>query len=585
MKKFPRINNERGSLTPFMVIVAAVFLMIFIQTYQHYYKLAKTSVMKGYLQVASEDLLAGFHQRLFSDYGLLAYQDEDVEMIASDSIRANIDVNEKSYFFRDEMAVELENELEVTPEETLKNQQLTAELCTEIASYHLPDEIIEELNGIYKWTDKLKEISKEQEAISCLIDQVQKLQKYVDRYRRLVDDINNIEKWKDWIESTDPGRACYKIEDFIELHEDAIDILEDLETGLREGRASYKKLSKQVKNPKMKRIMNKLDFSKSSFAEFFSESGDYSINQVKRDLRSNVRKLKEIEDTLDFDALDELTLDFFVGEEDDDDGWKRFVDDLKRNIDFDLSETPFTGEIVASDNIPERLDLSVMEHLFLNEYFLGVLTKYVESEVRDFDMLTRDDRESVFDQGEVEFLITGRKKSKTHIQLRIFAFRMGANMVSLMMDKEKVDITSKIGTAIGFWFPGGTVVGTGVVMVAWTGVESSYDVKQLYASEGIPFIKTDADWHYDIDFEHQSKVAKDVANKKGTREKNDLLCYYNDYLRILLMLTPGQTKMSRFQKIVEDNLSETQEEAFKLKNMIVEHSIDWKTMEIRDGYY
>lgn len=598
MKSYRQIvGNRRGSITPFAVIIATTFIAIFIMMFSVLHKVSYMNTQKDYLSVASDDLLSSFDEVLLMDYGLLAYDKDDALEKIKSSVKLNTQANEASYFIKETLTEEQINQIDYSAKKSLANKQELANTLVEIAELHVPLEAIQELNDLYSWSDKMKEKAKAYD-------------KYDDITKTLESFTKPLEECANGLEKINEGIVYnYRVDTRTELlfnslaalkkeNRKTLTLIKKLEKDLKNYSQSTKDLPEDIGQLKADTFMFEVDESIRKFRNALSGS-DKSISEVKDDIRSNIELIERVQVEGNFDLLEELEADFYVYDDDESDGKLKEIfnffsetrKDIEKNLDGNLPKeidsNPWEVNSTGSSN---RVSLNPAKKLLLNEYFLATLKSRVDSPVRNFEMLRREERTSSYSNGEVEYLIT-ENKNRTEIRLKIIALRMGPNTLHLLSDKEKFNLIKNTTTKIAAVNPIAGIVASVAIVGGWSGIESVYDLKELEHGRGIPFMKTDADWYFDIDLERQMQVEK-VPSNSDADDKTFIessapqtLSYYNDYLRILLFLTNDSKKIDRYLKVISDNIKKGGNRSFDKENYVISHEITWKDYLIQGDYY
>lgn len=160
-----------------MVIILATFVWLFALTYSYYLSRSQTLSDQRMLQVASDDLLAGFHETLLKDYGLLAYDSENVLNQVESSLTLNRNENKGAKFLKNATSPIPIDELDYDILMTLGDRQALADVCVDIGLIQVPKVLVEEVATLYKWREKVK---KRQELMKKLIKSCKKCRVYKD---------------------------------------------------------------------------------------------------------------------------------------------------------------------------------------------------------------------------------------------------------------------------------------------------------------------------------------------------------------------------------------------------------------------
>jgi hypothetical protein len=123
-------------------------------------------------------------------------------------------------------------------------------------------------------------------------------------------------------------------------------------------------------------------------------------------------------------------------------------------------------------------------------------------------------------------------------------FRFLTNVLHVYSDMDKTVRAKSIASYVaGSWtFGAGTPIVENLILCSWALGESAYDVNQLFKGKSCPLYKLDGDWQLDIGIQ------------KGIGKTPDYLKLdYEDHLRVLLAMTPNETKMLRMLDLIALN--------------------------------
>ena len=156
---------------------------------------------------------------------------------------------------------------------------------------------------------------------------------------------------------------------------------------------------------------------------------------------------------------------------------------------------------------------------------------------------------------QTEYVIAGKPNDTDNLKnvvYRISAFREAANAIYLWSDETKCAeaYTAAAAAASAMLLPEITPLLEASIILGWAYAESLYDVKMLLSGGKVPLLKDADSWHYDI-----SCVFEGVSDEACTANGQGL--EYQDYLRILLMLTDLDAQTLRFMDIVEMDIRQT----------------------------
>jgi hypothetical protein len=158
-------------------------------------------------------------------------------------------------------------------------------------------------------------------------------------------------------------------------------------------------------------------------------------------------------------------------------------------------------------------------------------------------------------QYQLEYLIAGKDNDVDNLKsvvYRISAIREAANVVYLYSDTAKcaeADALS-ITLASAMLVPEIAPLLKTTIILGWAYAESLYDVQTLLSGGKIPLLKSASDWHCGLQSIYSSEQEK-VVSKQGTGLD------YEDYLRLLLLMTDLEMQTFRFMDIVELEIRST----------------------------
>lgn len=575
------LTNKKGSITPFLIIVAAGLVAVFVFTYTHFISVASAAEQKRYLEVASEDLLAAFDSSLLKNYGILAYDLDGAEAHLEKVLKLNRQANAEA-----KNSVDLDYRVN----KTLSDNQMVAEVAVKVASYHMTPALMKELNNIYKFSDKVSDKVKQYEKVQAFANKVADIQRQMEDYYEVIEDLNDLNgRSEAWFLEQDEEKVINELLELEDEYDDCIRSIKKIRRSLDAVSKDYETLKASSSDNAFTAMLNNLDFDKRAFDAMFSEDGNASLEDVMDELKENKAYVREMIEAGEIDHMEDLNLDIFSADLDEEEsGWYKVLRREKGAMDnkgfYSDSFSAFWQR--ESHHYGGSVYLNPAQSLMLNEYILGTFTAHVETGIRSLDFLTRLDRESTYPNGEVEYIIVGRSNGDYHIKMRIFGIRMGCNMMYLSTDREKFNIAKTIGSTICGWFPAGPCVGTVLVITTWSGIESYYDMVALCDGKGVAFIKSDDTWCTDLDLANKKIVRKHQPEnmQEGIRDEY-YKSYYNDYLRIMLMMVSNKTKVDRMLDVIQKNEKALQGEAFDLDQKVFAHELRWGNFLVTGDYY
>lgn len=159
------------------------------------------------------------------------------------------------------------------------------------------------------------------------------------------------------------------------------------------------------------------------------------------------------------------------------------------------------------------------------------------------------EREESFLQYQTEYIIAGQNDDRENLKSvvdAIFGIRAAANLLYLLSDAEKMEITEMLayGLATLLAIPELEPVFQIIFVLSWALAESLYDVSVLLRGERVPLFKSAGDWHYSLE-----EILSFGGVTDGDGAGSGLS--YADYLRLFLMLQDKQTTTYRLMDIME----------------------------------
>lgn len=160
-------------------------------------------------------------------------------------------------------------------------------------------------------------------------------------------------------------------------------------------------------------------------------------------------------------------------------------------------------------------------------------------------------------ESEIEYVIAGNKSDKENnkeVRNKIFLLRFILNVVHVFKDSAKRSLAEAIGNSIAAscsYGVGGAVYAL-IIIAGWSLAETFCDISTLLDGESVPLIKDKNDWKLSIDGLADS-ISPDSSEEEGIIDKINGF-KYEEYLRVLLMMTPEKTKLLRVADIIELNM-------------------------------
>lgn len=211
-----------------------------------------------------------------------------------------------------------------------------------------------------------------------------------------------------------------------------------------------------------------------------------------------------------------------------------------------LLSTRMSGGNISQGNMVWQKDIDepeLLERYWFQEYLLEYLEHY-----------GKQGSTNVL-QYQIEYLLAGKDNDMDNLQsvvYRLCAMREVANAVYLFSDEVKCAEAELLASALAsaMLVPEIEPMLKVSILLGWAYAESLYDVKVLLEGGEVPLMKTDETWHYGL-----SGALSGEADSADTLSDKGLS--YEDYLRILMMLTDLDTLTARAMDMVEVDIRRT----------------------------
>jgi len=206
-------------------------------------------------------------------------------------------------------------------------------------------------------------------------------------------------------------------------------------------------------------------------------------------------------------------------------------------------------------NLPETGALSVYERLLFQEYLFRYAGNYLD--VRPGSALDY----------QVEYLLFGEVYDTDNLRktaAAICGLRETANMISLLNSAEKKEAINAVASvlAAAVLAPEAAPIFEGIIVIAWTCLESLQDTRVILDGGSVPLLKDDTTWQSDL----QSVLD---FRREDSGEQTESGLNYEDYLRIFMYLSDSETVTYRFMDVMEMDIRLTEgNEYFRLDGCI-----------------
>ncbi len=210
---------------------------------------------------------------------------------------------------------------------------------------------------------------------------------------------------------------------------------------------------------------------------------------------------------------------------------------------------------INQGNLPEAGKLSIYERLLFQEYLFRYAGNYLD--IRE---------ESALDY-QVEYLLFGDAYDTDNLRktaAAICGLRETANMISLLRSTEKKEVVSAVSAvlAAAILAPEAAPIFEGIIVIAWSCLESLWDTRVILNGGSVPLLKDDTTWKSDL----QSVLD---FHREDSGEEAEGGLNYEDYLRIFMYFSNLETVTYRFMDIMEMDIRLTEgNEYFRLDGCI-----------------
>lgn len=184
----------------------------------------------------------------------------------------------------------------------------------------------------------------------------------------------------------------------------------------------------------------------------------------------------------------------------------------------------------------------LLEKFFFQEYLLRYMGFYGEEKGEALSY-------------QIEYLIAGKDSDVDNLKYvanTLSAIREVANAIYLFSDAEKCAEAELAATAVAgvLLVPELTPLFKVTLLLGWAYAESLYDVEMLLSGGRIPLMKDKSTWHYSL-------TAALHADGSGDASAADRGLCYEDYLRVLMLLTDTEVLTGRAMNLVEADIRTT----------------------------
>ena len=216
------------------------------------------------------------------------------------------------------------------------------------------------------------------------------------------------------------------------------------------------------------------------------------------------------------------------------------------NLALYVSERP----LITGTGIPEYIifEDNWMDQLFFHEYVLRFTGRYDKQ------------KENSLLKYQTEYILAGENSDQSNLKsviYKLLGIRAAANLLYLTSDNKKMELTEMAANILAtiVMLPQVAPVLQTMLVLTWSMAESLYDVSQLLQGNKVPLMKTNQNWHYNLEeIYHFGNLFIGKKQESGLS--------YSDYLRILLCFQKKETTTFRLMDIMEMDIRSTKGNAF-----------------------
>lgn len=509
--------------------------MIFYPILSHQYF---TNNIQRSIYIENQRLLAGYDDRLYQSFGILAYKKSTINEI-NIHIKKNMETFKSPLNLYQITQIEVDYETKGFEHHKILTQQILYFMKRKI-SQTLLKELAEHVSESKVALKKIEELKGKLSDIKGY-DQIKTFQKKLLSHKKSFDDFE---------------QGLNAFESMIENQQGLIEDLQRLKTLAESG--SYQDSLVALKNSYEESLLS-LQRKRELIQGIMSleiELEAYQSKDTKELTKEEILLKEEVIKNLDIKKQKLIQLIEDEGKD------KEIINGLKKLLkalawDFPvLNEETFKNSILKEY---EPLFLTANESLLLNEYILGTFMTCVESEYREYNFYNNHQSLKRL-KGEVEFIIEGYaiNQSVLKIGTKILAIREVMNLSHLLLDTEKRNFLLSTAQTPVY----GLFVSAGLA-VLWTTLESTIDLKKIYNGQGTPFMKI-SDKHFVVGLE----TLKNPKSLNILDNNEKVFVYYNDYLRMFLLPIDDSVKINRLSQVINHYMP--------INDFVIEHKISYK---------
>ena len=231
--------------------------------------------------------------------------------------------------------------------------------------------------------------------------------------------------------------------------------------------------------------------------------------------------------------------------------------DFSENSGENISDNAFE----LSSNMVFEITNDLVNEIYINEYIMSIF----DNQTNHKEGIGRKDQ---FFDYEIEYILNGCRKQSdnvTYTNSKIFMIRFAINAMHVYTSQPKLELATMIATAASSVTGGLSMpIIQNMILCSWAASESIDDLNTLLKGKEIPLFKTEQNWSTNI---------SGLIKNKNTEERGvNIYTSYDDYMRLLLLITSSKTKIDRVKNLLQLNLG-TIKKDFELENCTVIYKV------------
>lgn len=220
-----------------------------------------------------------------------------------------------------------------------------------------------------------------------------------------------------------------------------------------------------------------------------------------------------------------------------------------------LGDKTVSGKQIALEQLPSKRELLVGSGKKKMDSFFGAIEDrllFGEYILEKFHHALSEETGPGLSY-EVEYILVGKDSDKKNLEgvlNRLLLFREGVNYLYLHSDREKVSEAEALATAIvGFTgLPPLITAMRELLLLGWAYAESVMDLRNLMGGGTLALMKTSENWQMKLE------NIGNLFNDEGQTRKEKGGLTYEGYLRLLLGMKSGKTKVMAALDLIETNV-------------------------------